>query len=136
MTKVFNPMKVFKVCLITCALILSSNSVFAQKITFNVNLKPQLEDSTFIPGRDQLRVIGSAQPISLATPYYLTDQEPIDSVYSVTINFSPRYRNQTIVYNFEMTVNYRKIVEDLERQLLIQQGEVELDPLYFNAFAW
>ncbi len=129
-------MRILPFLIISCVVFFPSNSAIAQKVTFNVNLKPQLEDSTFIPGRDQLRVIGSAQPISLATPYYLTDQEPIDSVYSVTINFSPRYRNQTIVYNFEMTANYRKITEELERQLLIRQGEVELDPLYFNAFAW
>jgi len=129
-------MRIVPFLLISCIVLFSSNAAFAQKVTFNVNLKPQLEDSTFIPGRDQLKVIGSVQPISLATPYYLTDQEPIDSVYSVTINFSPRYRNQTIIYNFEMTVNYRKIAEDLERELYLQQGESTLDALYFNAFAW
>lgn len=129
-------MRVLSFLILVGTLLLSSNIAFAQKVTFNVNLKPQLEDSTFIPGRDQLKVVGSFQPINLATPYYLTDQEPIDSVYSVTINFSPRYRNQTLIYNFEMMVNYRKLTENLERQLLIRQGDVSLDALYFNAFAW
>lgn len=129
-------MKIIQFFILVGAFFITSNSVFAQKVTFNVNLKPQLEDSTFIPGRDQLKVVGSVQPINLATPYYLTDQEPIDSVYSVTINFSPRFRNQTVTYNFEMTVNYRKLTETLERELLLRQGEVSIDPLYFNAFAW
>ncbi len=129
-------MRVAKFLLLVCAFFFLTNTAFAQKVTFNVNLKPQLEDSTFIPGRDQLTVVGSFQPINLPTPYYLTDQEPIDSVYSVTIDFSPRYRNQTLIYNFEMMVNYRKLTENLERQLLIRQGEVSLDALYFNAFAW
>lgn len=129
-------MRLIQFLVLSSVFLTLSGSVFAQKVTFNVNLKPQLEDSTFIPGRDQIKVVGSIQPINLATPYYLTDQEPIDSIYSVTINFSPRFRNQTITYNFEMTANYRKLTETLERQLLIRQGEVSLDPLYFNAFAW
>ncbi|GAB5408498.1 MAG: hypothetical protein BalsKO_08630 [Balneolaceae bacterium] len=129
-------MKLVQFFIVVGVFFICSNTVFAQKVTFNVNLKPELEDSTFIPGRDQIRIIGSVQPINLATPYYLTDQEPIDSVYSVTINFSPRLRNQTITYNFEMTLNYRKLSETLQRQLQIRQGEVSLDPLYFNAFAW
>lgn len=129
-------MKKIQFFILVGALLLTSNLVFAQSVTFNVNMKPQLEDSTFVPGRDKLKLIGSVAPINTASPYYLSDQEPIDSVYSVTINFSPRYRNQTITYNFEMNVNYRKLTENLQRQLLLRQGEVSLDPLYFNAFAW
>lgn len=117
-------------------MMMCSSTSYAQKVTFNINLKPQLEDSVFIPGRDQIRIYGSAQPINLATPYYLIDEEPIDSVYSVTINFPRRYQNQTISFNYEMTINYRKMREDLERRLLVQQGDISLDALYFNAFAW
>ncbi len=124
------------ITLLVTTLIFSTDAFARQEVTFNVNLKPQLEDSVFIPGRDQLKLVGSLQPINTARPYFLTDEEPIDSVYSVTINFPARFRNQTLVYNFEMTVNYRKLTEDLERQVLLRQGEVELDALYFNAFAW
>ena len=119
-----------------CSLLGSSTAEARQQVTFNVNLKPQLEDSVFIPGRDQLQLVGNLQPINTARPYLLTDTEPIDSVYSVTINFPGRFRNQTLVYNFEMTVNYIKQTESLERRLLLRTGEVELDALYFNAFAW
>ncbi|MFV1884475.1 MAG: hypothetical protein ACMZ7B_08310 [Balneola sp.] len=114
----------------------SSTIEARQQVTFNVNLKPQLEDSIFVPGRDQLQLVGNLQPINTARPYFLTDTEPIDSVYSVTITFPGRFRNQTLIYNFEMTVNYIKQKESLERRLLLRTGEVELDALYFNAFAW
>ncbi len=130
-------MKLLSGFLVLLVVLVFATDAFArQEVTFNVNLKPQLEDSIFVPGRDQLKLVGSLQPINTARPYFLTDTEPIDSVYSVTINFPSRFRNQTLVYNFEMTVNYRKLTEDLERQLLLRQGEVELDALYFNAFAW
>lgn len=122
--------------LVAFLLVGSSTIEARQQVTFNVNLKPQLEDSIFIPGRDQLQLVGNLQPINTARPYFLTDTEPIDSVYSVTINFPGRFRNQTLVYNFEMTVNYIKQTESLERRLLLRTGEVELDALYFNAFAW
>lgn len=127
---------IFSALVVIILLVLSSDIYARQQVTFNVNLKPQLEDSIFIPGRDQLQLVGDLQPINTARPYFLTDSEPIDSVYSVTINFPGRFRNRTLTYNFEMTINYIKQTEDLERQLLLQLGEIELDALYFNAFAW
>ncbi|RNC85717.1 MAG: hypothetical protein ED557_02790 [Balneola sp.] len=118
-------------------ILLSSNQAEArQSVTFNVNMKPQLEDSTFVPGRDQLQIVGNIPPINSLRPYYLIDSEPIDSVYSVTINFPARFRNQTISYNFEMTANYRKYTEVMERNVRLLYNEVSLDALYFNAFAW
>ncbi len=129
-------MRVLQLGFLFAVLFITSNTAFAQKVTFNVNLKPQLEDSIFVPGRDNLRIVGNVAPINTATPIYLIDSEPIDSIYSVTINFSPRYRNQTIPYNFEMTVNYRKFKESLERRVALIYGETSLDPLYFDSFAW
>ncbi len=112
-------------------------SGFAQTaITFNVNLQPQLEDSTFIPGRDQLKIVGDFYPINTPNPYYLIDEEPIDSIYTITVRFSSRFRNETLTYNFEMITNYIRNTEVLPRSIQLQGREVELDPLYFNAFAW
>ncbi len=123
--------------LVLVLLVLGSDRAEArQSVTFNVNMKPQLEDSTFVPGRDQLQIVGNVPPINSLRPYYLIDTEPIDSVYSVTINFSSRFRNQTISYNFEMTANYRKYTEVMERNVRLLHNEVSLDALYFNAFAW
>ena len=115
---------------------LNSVATAQNSITFNVNLQPQLSDSTFIPGRDQLRIVGDLYPINTPNPYYLVDEEPIDSIYTITIRFSSRFRNQTLTYNFEMMANYIRTVEVLPRSIQLQGREVELDPLYFNAFAW
>ena len=118
-------------------LFLFSIRSFAQsEITFNVNLKPQLVDSVFIPGRDQLKIVGDLNPINRLTPYYLVDEEPIDSIYTITIRFSSRFRNQILTYNYEMISNGIKYTEVLPRSLQLQDREVELDALYFNAFAW
>lgn len=117
--------------------ILTSDSLIAQSsVTFNVNLKPQLEDSTFVPGRDKLEIIGDIRPLSMLRAFQLTDTEPVDSVYSVTLNFSTRFNRQTLTYNFIMTANDVKLTEVLERNLTLQNREVSLDALYFNAFAW
>lgn len=117
--------------------IFTSGSLIAQSsVTFNVNLKPQLEDSTFVPGRDKLEIIGDIRPLSMLRAFQLTDTEPIDSVYSVTLNFSTRFNRQTLTYNFIMTANDVKLTEVLERNLTLQNREVSLDALYFNAFAW
>lgn len=117
--------------------VLTSSSVIAQSsVTFNVNLKPQLEDSSFVPGRDMLEIIGDIRPLSMLRTFRLTDTEPVDSVYSVTLNFSTRFNRQMLTYNFIMTANSIKLTEVLERNLTLQNREVSLDALYFNAFAW
>lgn len=117
--------------------ILTSSSIIAQSsVTFNVNLKPQLEDSSFVPGRDMLEIIGDIRPLSMLRTFRLTDTEPVDSVYSVTLNFSTRFNRQMLTYNFIMTANSVKLTEVLERNLTLQNREVSLDALYFNAFAW
>ena len=127
---------IYSVLTITCLLLTSAVLKAQTSITFNVNLKPQLEDSTFIPGRDQIKIVGDLQPINSATPYYLIDESPKDSIYSVTIRFSSRFRVQMLNYNFELLSNYIRFTEVMPRSVQLQGREVELDPLYFNAFAW
>lgn len=104
------------------------------EITFNVNLKPHLKDSTFIPSRDNIKIVGDLYPINTPNPYYLIDEEPVDSIYSVTIPFSPRLRNNMLRYNFEMMINSIK-EETMPRAIQLQNRNVDLDPIYFNAFA-
>lgn len=125
-----------RVVFVTLFLIAFTIVAEAQSVTFNVNLKPQLEDSSFVPGRDELKIVGDLYPLNTPTPYILIDEEPIDSVYSITVRFSSRFRNQTLTYNFEMISNYVRLTEVLPRNLQLQGREVDLDALYFNAFAW
>ena len=106
------------------------------EVTFNLNLKPQLEDSTFIPGRDLLMVVGDLYPLKGVNPFYLTDTPPVDSVYSITVRFPSRTKNQSLIFNFEMLLDQRKQKEMMPRSVLLSGGELKLDPLYFNSFAW
>ena len=130
-------MKKITSLLILILFLISSNIVGqTSKITFSVNIKPQLVDSVFIPGRDQLKLVGDLYPINNSIPYYLIDEEPIDSVYSITIRFGSRFRNQLLNYNFEMMANYIKYTEVMPRTVQLQGRDVELYPIYFNAFAW
>ncbi|MCG8374198.1 MAG: hypothetical protein MI700_11715 [Balneolales bacterium] len=128
----------FRKSLFSIALVLSISTYgYGQsEVTFAVNLKPQIEDSTFIPGRDFVKIVGDLRPINTPTPFFLKDEEPIDSVYSITIRFSSRYRNQILTYNYELTSDSRKLNEVLPRSLQLQGREVSLDTLYFNAFPW
>ena len=131
-------MKTFRITTLFLFLIPFAAGVHAQttELTFSVNLKPQLQDSTFVPGRDQLVLVGNLPPINGLNPYFLVDEIPVDSIYSVTVRFPSRLRNQELTYNFEMTTNGRKQTELMPRAVKLLGREIELDALYFNAFAW
>ena len=128
--------KLLLITLIICIGQVASANAQTSEITFNVNLKPQLEDSIFVPGRDQIKIVGDLYPINTPNPYFLLDEEPIDSVYSITVRFSSRFRDQILTYNFEMMTNYIRNVEVLPRNIQLMGQDVQTDPLYFNAFAW
>ncbi len=105
-------------------------------VIFNVNLTPMLKDSTFVPGRDYIRVTGSLSPIS-TRPVRLYDTNPVDSIYTAEVRFSSRYSNSELEYNFEIIhPEGKKKTEQLPRKVRLSGRELELPPLYFNAFAW
>ncbi|MEQ8525859.1 hypothetical protein [Gracilimonas sp.] len=126
-----------KLLFVTATLILTSTiAVYAQhKVTFQINLKPMLEDSTFIPGQDYVQVTGSFSPIS-TRPVRLYDTNPVDSIYTAEVRFSSRYSNQELQYNFEIVSPDSKKKERLPRKVSLRSREIELQPLYFDAFAW
>ena len=117
---------------------LLSSAVFAQQasVTFNLNLKPQLEDSTFIPGRDYVEISGSEYPFSKRGNLLKDNSSPADSVYSITLTFTRMDLNKTFSYNYILNINGQPRKESMPRQIDILAGEHELDPFYFDAFAW
>ncbi|WP_428234802.1 hypothetical protein [Gracilimonas sp.] len=120
------------ILLLTFSLVAQAQS----KVTFNVNLTPMLKDSTFVPGRDYVQVTGSLSPIS-TRPVRLYDTNPVDSVYTAEVRFSSRYSNSELEYNFEIVHSEgKKKTEQLPRKVRLTNRELELPPLYFNAFAW
>lgn len=117
-------------------LVLFAQKLSAQvKISFNLNLKPQLEDSLFIPGRDQVMLTGNTYPLRLTRPVTMIDEEPIDSIYTVEVLFNRSEMNTMLEYNFILRVNSNSLTEDLPRRIEIRGNEI-LDALYFNSFAW
>lgn len=116
--------------------VLISVKVSAQTtVTFNLNLKPQLEDSVFIPNRDKVYLVGSTYPLRLNRPLMMRDEEPIDSIYTIDVMFNRDQLNKLVEYNFMLNVNSNQLKEDIPRRLEIRGNEI-LDALYFNSFAW
>lgn len=124
--------------LLSTFLILISSDAFAQQasVTFNLNLQPQLEDSTFIPGRDYVEISGREFPFSKRGNLLKDSSTPADSVYSITLTFNRMDLNKTFSYNYILNINGQPRKESMPRQIDILQGEHELDPFYFDAFAW
>jgi hypothetical protein len=122
--------------LLSALLFLAPQIVKAQSstVTFNVILKGQLEDSSFVPGRDYVRVTGNIPPLN--RPLILKDTAPIDSIFSGEITFSSRFNNQQLRYNYELVIDRRVTAEDTPRTLPLNGQDVILPPLHFNAFAW
>jgi len=106
------------------------------KVTFNVNLQPMLEDSSFVPGQDFLEVTGNLHPFTRTTRFELKDSAPRDSVYSVTLDFPRRLNGQTLTFNYviKSLVNKER-TEFMERTLILTGEAIELPPLYFDSFS-
>lgn len=94
-----------------------------------------LKDSTFVPGQNFIQVTGNIYPLS-TRPVRLTDTNPVDSVYSAEIRFSSRTANQELEYNYEIITPEGKKTEQLPRKISLRGREIDIPPLYFNAFAW
>ena len=109
----------------------------AQTVIFNVNLKPNLEDSMFVPNQDKMVIIGNFYPLGLNRSVQMFDEAPIDSIYTAEIRFGSRYQGQVLEYNFQIVdENGNKNTESMVRKITLSAGETEIPPLYFNAFAW
>lgn len=127
-----------KIVLFTMSLIyiMAGNSYSQSDITFKVNLRPQLEDSIFIPGRDHVYLKGDIFPLSQSRKVYLKDVAPIDSIYQTTVNFSSSANNERLTYNFFIQTPEELKKEQQPRYIQISSKDRELDALYFNSFAW
>ena len=116
-----------------------TGSVFAQsKVTFKVNLKPLLKDSTVVPKRDDIYLKGNVFPLSSTKKVYMEDTAPVDSIYQVTVDFPYSAMGKQLDYNF-FIYNPDKdklIKEHRSRQLKLQKGDRELKAIYFDSYVW
>src|SRR6056297_2585424 len=74
----------------------------AQTVTFNVNMKPMLEDSSFVPGQDVLRVTGNIYPLGPNQFVQLRDTSPRDSIFSAEVRFTNPQPNEVLEYTFQI----------------------------------
>jgi hypothetical protein len=106
-------------------------------VIFNVNLKPNLEDSMFVPDQDKIVIVGNFFPLGVNRSVQMFDEAPIDSIYTAKIRFGSRYLGESLEYNFQIVdAEGNKNTESMVRKMTLQAGETESPPLYFNAFAW
>lgn len=106
------------------------------KVTFNVNLQPMLKDSSFVPKQEFLEVTGNLHPFTRTTRFEMKDLAPIDSVYSITLEFPRRYNGQTLTFNFVIrSLINKEMTEFMERTLILTSEAIELPALYFNSFS-
>lgn len=123
--------------LVICFLVAFINSATAQTtVTFNLNLKPQIQDSLFIPGQDVAEITGNIYPLGLSRPMILKDLAPKDSIYSIEISFSRTNIGKTLQYNFTLQTERGIISEDKPRVIQLLREDQDLDAIYLNAFAW
>lgn len=106
------------------------------KVTFKVNLEPMLKDSTFVPGRDQIQLVGEFFPLGKNRALPMDEGNEIDSIYTTVIRFSSRYAGKELEYNFQIVTPSEIKKEKLPRKIDLRKREIETPPLYFNAFAW
>lgn len=105
-------------------------------VTFKVNLKPQLEDSIFVPGRDVALLQGNLFPLTPTNRVQLTEGSEVDSIYTVDVNFPFTAVGKELKYTYILKTPEKEMTEMNPRFLKIRRGDRELDALYFNTFAW
>jgi len=120
-------------------LVLFTSATFAKaqvSVTFKVNLKPQLEDSIYVPGRDQIYLKGNIFPLTNSKKIFMKDGTPADSVFEAMVEFPATASGKKLQYNYFIFTPDRLLKEHLPRHLQLKEGQTELDALYFDSFAW
>lgn len=124
------------ILLVILITILCTNAKAQGEITFKVNLTAPLEDSTFIPGRDQIFLRGNVYPLTNTNKINLEDLSPADSIYEATVDFPSASTGQKLEYTFIIETPKEQFKEQRPRYILIRSRDQELDALHFNSFAW
>ena len=137
MRNIEKPMSnIFKTTVLLAAVLLMPGLARSQStITFQVNLKPQIEDSVFVPGRDVIEISGNLAPISLRG-IVLKDVPPQDSIYTVEIDFPYSTTGKKLTYRFKLKLESGTVNEKLARNLDLNRGKQTLPALYFDSYAW
>lgn len=129
----------FKTLINSILLFLLAQSVMAQaNITFQIDLKNQMEDSVFVPSEHSIVLTGNQRPFTQLSEYELKDEEPIDSVYTKQVRFPSSVMGNTLKYNYKIKrPEEGDKTESQPRLLPLEKNNNRvLNPDYFNMFAW
>ena len=115
---------------------LTQSELMAQiNVTFNLDLRMQIEDGSFIPGRDRAELMGDIYPLTRSRNYLLRDLSPFDSVYTVEITFGRRFMNQDLNYNYIIKkFNGSEIRESELRQIRFVTSNQIIAPQLFDGY--
>jgi len=105
------------------------------EVSFHIDLKQQVQDSLFIPGKDQVQLIGSEYPLDMSAGLRLRDKPPADSVYTTTVHFPSRQDGKVLKYKYRYYHNGEWVEENRIRVLPLEGEERDLDITFFNGFA-
>jgi hypothetical protein len=104
-------------------------------VTFNLDLRMQIEDGSFVPGRDRAEVMGDIYPLTRSRNYQLRDLSPFDSVYTVEITFARRFMNNDLNYNYIIKkFNGGEIRESELRQIRFVTSNQIIAPQLFDGY--
>ena len=105
-------------------------------VVFRVDLRPQLKDSLFVPGRgDRVELAADYYPLGRDRNRPMADTEPADSIYTAEVTFRRRLDGQTLTYNFVLKTANGTLTEQKKRLVPLNGGKIILDPIRFNAYA-
>lgn len=122
-----------KILLIFLLIFIPTVFVNAQTtIVFNVDLSAVMNDSTFIPGEDEIQIKGDLYPLTPSMPVKMQDEAPIDSIYTVELRFPSQYDGKKLNFNFEIAKKRRIIKEQVTRTLFLNGEKIELQTLGFD----
>lgn len=105
------------------------------KVTFNINLIPMMEDSTYVPERDIVRVTANQFPLGTNRFANMKATADNDSLFTVEVSFSRRLNGQQLKYNFEVVTPNKTFKESAPRVIILRGEPIETPALYFDDFA-
>lgn len=106
---------------LTAVLIVPAGAYAQSRITFRIDMRAQMKDSTFIPGSHTVELTGNQIPFSNIRTLPLKDEEPADSVYVRTVIFPSTTNGALLKYNY--------IIRDEDRVIQTTERRPRLLPL-------
>ena len=107
-------------------------------VTFNIDMKYALENGLFNDFTNDLFLKGNISPLSTSSAGYLemTDTAPVDSIYSVVVEFPAIYDGDLLEYNFVIKRLLSTENEERKRELTLSGEAEDLPAIKFNSYDW